>query len=106
MAQVETASGPVEADSLGITLMHEHVFVLNEEERQNYPADWDEDQRVDDAVAKLTALAGSSFRTIPDPTGMRGGGDIAQNQQRAAPAPPDITAATDRVPLRGVPVRR
>ncbi len=104
MAQVETASGPVEADSLGITLMHEHVFVLNEEVRQNYPADWDEDQRVDDAVAKLTALAGRGCRTIADPTVIGLGRDIARIQQVAARVPLNIIVATglytyDEVPF-------
>ena len=43
MALVETVRGPVDVGSLGTTLMHEHVFVLNEEIRENYPAGWDED---------------------------------------------------------------
>ena len=43
MAAVETVRGPVDVAGLGTTLMHEHVFVLNEEIRQNYPADWDEE---------------------------------------------------------------
>lgn len=34
--------------------MHEHVFVLSEEIRRNYPGYWDEDLRVADAAAKLT----------------------------------------------------
>jgi phosphotriesterase-related protein len=37
MAEVETVRGPIGTASLGITLMHEHVFVLNEEIRRNYP---------------------------------------------------------------------
>ncbi|MGI8493227.1 MAG: phosphotriesterase family protein, partial [Acidimicrobiales bacterium] len=37
--------------------------------QQNYPSEWgDEDARVSDAVAKLTALAGAGIRTIVDPT--------------------------------------
>src|SRR5579875_2055633 len=44
MAQVETVRGPVDAGRLGVTLMHEHVFVLNEEIRRNYPAGWDEEE--------------------------------------------------------------
>jgi len=41
MAQVETVRGPVDVDVLGTTLMHEHVFILNEEVRKNYPSGWD-----------------------------------------------------------------
>ncbi len=53
MAQVETARGPIDVARLGTTLMHEHVFVLNEEIRQNYPSDWDEEARIADAGCVL-----------------------------------------------------
>jgi phosphotriesterase-related protein len=76
MAVVETVRGPVDVDSLGLTLMHEHVFILNEEIRQNYPADWSEDDRVDDAIVKLNALAARGCRTIVDPTVVGLGRDI------------------------------
>ena len=66
------------------TLMHEHVFVLNEEVRQNYPADWDEDDRVDDAITKLNALAGRGCQTIADPTVLGLGRDIGRIQRVAA----------------------
>jgi phosphotriesterase-related protein len=51
--------------------MHEHVFVLGEEMRQNYPEypnQWDEDARVADAVAKLRECAARGIDTIVDPT--------------------------------------
>jgi phosphotriesterase-related protein len=76
MPQVETVRGPVDVDTLGQVLMHEHVFVLNEEVRQNYPASWVEDDRVDDAIAKLNALAARGCRTIVDPTVLGLGRDI------------------------------
>ena len=69
MALVETVRGPVEAAELGTTYMHEHIFVLNPDVQQNYPQEWgSEDDRVEDAVTKLTALAASGVRTIVDPT--------------------------------------
>jgi phosphotriesterase-related protein len=68
MATVSTVRGPVNLDALGATLMHEHVFVLSTEILENYPADWDEDARVDDAVAKLTELKSRGVATIVDPT--------------------------------------
>jgi len=68
MPAVQTARGPVDVKALGTTLMHEHVFVLNEEIRENYPAGWDEDARVDDAISKLDALAALGCQTIVDPT--------------------------------------
>jgi phosphotriesterase-related protein len=49
--------------------MHEHVFVLDADVQQNYPAEWgSEDARVDDAAQKLNALAAQGIRTIVDPT--------------------------------------
>ncbi len=69
MAQVQTVLGPVDSAELGRTYMHEHVFVLTPDVQQNYPEEWgDEDTRVADAVAKLTALAAQGVRTIVDPT--------------------------------------
>jgi phosphotriesterase-related protein len=48
--------------------MHEHVFVITPEVLQNYPEEWDERVRVDDAVEKLTALKAAGIDTIVDPT--------------------------------------
>lgn len=71
MPSVQTVRGPVDTADLGQVLMHEHVFVLGEEMRQNFPdfpSPWDEQVRVADAVAKLTELAGRGITTIVDPT--------------------------------------
>jgi phosphotriesterase-related protein len=73
MATVETVRGPVELDALGPTLMHEHVFVMDPEALQNYGSVWgapywDEDERVADAIEKLTAVREAGIRTIVDAT--------------------------------------
>jgi phosphotriesterase-related protein len=68
MPVVQTVRGEVDAADLGNVLMHEHVFVLGEEIRQNHPAGWDEDERVADAVAKLKDLRARGIDTIVDPT--------------------------------------
>jgi phosphotriesterase-related protein len=70
MPTVETARGPIDVSALGTTLMHEHVFVLSTEHVQNYGegAWWDEEERVTDAVEKLTELKGLGVDTIVDPT--------------------------------------
>lgn len=69
MGTVQTVNGPVEASELGATLMHEHLFVLTPDVQQNYPAEWGEESaRIDDAVAKLAALAAAGISTIVDPT--------------------------------------
>ena len=56
MLMVKTVRGQVDVSSLGQVLMHEHVFTLGTEIRQNYPDypdPWDEEARVADAVTKL-----------------------------------------------------
>jgi phosphotriesterase-related protein len=68
MTTVPTVLGTVDSADLGRTYMHEHVFVLTPDVQQNYPDEWDEEARVADAGAKLTALAAQGVRTIVDPT--------------------------------------
>ena len=68
MSQIATVRGPLDTADLGETLMHEHVFVLSPEVQQNFPTDWDEEERVADAVAKLRALREVGVRTIVDLT--------------------------------------
>jgi phosphotriesterase-related protein len=94
MALVETVRGPVDVSSLGTTLMHEHVFILNEEIRENYPGDWDETSRVDDAIAKLTALHDRGCQTIVDPTVLGLGRDIHRIRRVADGVSLNIVVAT------------
>lgn len=73
MPTVETVRGPVDADALGTTLMHEHIFILQPEALQNWahafgPSYWNEQERMDDAVAKLSAVRDAGIQTIVDPT--------------------------------------
>ena len=70
---VETVRGPVELAELGTTLMHEHVFVMAPEALQNWGhafgrCYWDEEERVADAIVKLTRLRDGGVTTIVDPT--------------------------------------
>ena len=103
MAQVETVRGPVDVDSLGSTLMHEHVFILNEEVRRNYPADWSEDDRVDDAITKLNALAARGCKTIVDPTVVGLGRDIKRIMRVADGTDLNIIVATGLYTYNEVP---
>lgn len=69
MAQVSTVRGAVGTDQLGVTLMHEHVFVLTTEILQNYPERWgDEEARITEAVARLNELKSRGVDTIVDLT--------------------------------------
>jgi phosphotriesterase-related protein len=68
MTTVNTVRGPVDSAKLGNVLMHEHVFVLSPEIEQNYPENWNERERVDDAVARLRELKAAGIDTIVDLT--------------------------------------
>jgi phosphotriesterase-related protein len=104
MGQVETVRGPIDTADLGVTLMHEHVFILNTEVRDNYPADWDEQHRTDDAVAKLEQLRGRGCATIADPTVLGLGRDIGRIQRVAARTSLNIIAATGLYTYNDVPL--
>ena len=103
MAQVETVRGPVDVSALGTTLMHEHVFVLNEEIRQNYPAEWDEEVRVAHAVSQLNKAVAGGITTIADPTVIGLGRDIGRIARVAARTAMNIIVATGVYTFHDVP---
>lgn len=99
MSDVETVRGAVPVESLGRTLMHEHVFVLDPEALQNYslaygPAYWDEDARVEDAIAKLQAVRAAGIETLVDPTVVGLGRCIPRIQRINAEVDLNIVVAT------------
>ncbi|WP_027927641.1 phosphotriesterase family protein [Amycolatopsis benzoatilytica] len=95
MTSIETVRGPVDTASLGVTLMHEHVFVLTADIQANYPEQWgDEDERVADAVAKLQRAYDAGARTIVDPTVVGLGRYIPRIQRIAEQVPLNIVVAT------------
>jgi phosphotriesterase-related protein len=96
---VDTVRGPVDVASLGPTLMHEHVFVLQPEALQNYghvwgPSYWDEDVRVADAIDKLHALRAAGIETIVDPTAPGLGRFLPRLQRINAAVDLNIVVAT------------
>jgi phosphotriesterase-related protein len=103
MAQVETVRGPVDVASLGTTLMHEHVFVLNEEIRRNYPAEFNEEARVTHAIGQLRKAAERGIDTIADPTVIGLGRDITRIKRVAEHSPVNIVVATGIYTFSEVP---
>jgi phosphotriesterase-related protein len=103
MAQVETIRGPINVASLGTTLMHEHVFVLSEEIRQNYPSGWDEDLRITHAAAQLNKATERGIGTIVDPTVIGLGRDIGRIQRLAELTDINIIVATGLYTFSDVP---
>lgn len=103
MTQVETVRGPVGVDTLGTTLMHEHVFVRNEEFLRNYPQFWDEQAQVAAAVEKLRELKDIGVDTIVDPTVLGLGRDVARVARINAEVDLNIIVATGVYTYRDVP---
>ena len=104
MGMVETLTGPVGADELGPTLMHEHVFVLNMEIEDNYPGRWDEELRVHDAVERLRAVGARGIRTIVDLTVLGLGRYIPRVKAVAEQTDVNIVAATGLYTYNDVPM--
>src|SRR5215470_6234885 len=95
MAQVHTVRGAIDSAKLGVTLMHEHVFVLDTEILQNYPEDWGAEQnRIDDAVKRLNELKSKGVDTIVDLTVIGLGRYIPRIKQIAAQTQINIVVAT------------
>lgn len=95
MPLVNTVTGPVDTADLGQVLMHEHLFVLDPEIQASFPAEWgSEEERIADAVARLTRLAGTGVRTIVDPTVLGMGRYIPRVEQIAAQVDLNIVVAT------------
>ena len=105
MTTVQTLAGPVELDQLGTTLMHEHIFVLTPDMLQNYPDGWDEEERVEDAVAQLRALKELGVDTIVDPTVVGLGRYIPRLQRIAAQVDLNIVVATGLYTYDDIPFR-
>lgn len=71
MATIETARGPISSDRLGRVLMHEHVFIISPEMKDNVPEDWGSDEtRLADAAKRLTDLKAAGIDSILDPTAL------------------------------------
>jgi phosphotriesterase-related protein len=83
--------------------MHEHVFVLNEEIRQNYPAYFDEEVRVAHAAAQLGKAAERGVATIADATVLGLGRDIERIKRVAELTTINIIVATGIYTFSEVP---
>ena len=71
MGTIETATGPIDSADLGRVLMHEHVFIISPEMKDNAPEDWGDDEtRLADAAKRLTELKDSGIDAILDPTAL------------------------------------
>jgi phosphotriesterase-related protein len=101
---VATVRGEVEAAGLGVTLMHEHLFVLDAEVRANYPETWDDEAEITHAVERLAQAYERGVRTMVDVTVLGLGRYVPRVIEVASRTPVNIVVATglytyDLVPL-------
>ena len=95
MRKIETARGAVDATALGVTLMHEHVFVLDTEIMQNYPEEWgSEDERVEGAIVRMNELKSRGVDSIVDLTVTGLGRYLPRIERIAAQTQLNILVAT------------
>ena len=95
MAKIETARGPVDSATLGVTLMHEHVFVLDAEIMQNSPEEWgSEEKRVAAAIDRLNELKARGVDSIVDLTVIGLGRYVPRIERIAAQTRLNILVAT------------
>src|SRR5947208_5664478 len=87
MANVETVTGPIDADELGTTLIHEHLVFRDEAvlaewphagtvKESEPPVNVDEEGAFEAALESARAVVEHGVKTIAEPTAMFGGRDV------------------------------
>ena len=104
MSVLNTARGPIATTQLGVTLMHEHIFILSTEIMQNYPEAWgDEERRIEDAVVRLDELASHGVHSVGDLTVIGLGRYIPRIQRIAERTKVNIIVATGIYTYNDIP---
>jgi phosphotriesterase-related protein len=91
---VHTVQGPVDAEELGLTLVHEHVRFRDEAVAEQWPGRYDEQLELDAALLAVNAAKDRGVRTIVDPTAMFGGRDVNFMKRVAQETGVQIVACT------------
>jgi len=102
---LNTARGAIDTADLGVTLMHEHVFILSPDITANYPEVWgDEAQREADAITRLNELKSRGVDSIVDLTVIGMGRYIPRVARVAAATEINIVVATGVYTYNDVPM--
>jgi phosphotriesterase-related protein len=101
---IETLRGPVDVEDIGTTLMHEHVFVLFQDLMLDNPQGWDEEDAVERAVERLTAVKDRGVDTIVDLTVLGLGRCVPRLKIVADRVDINIVAATGYYTWDGLPL--
>jgi phosphotriesterase-related protein len=102
---LNTARGAIDTADLGVTLMHEHVFILSPDITANYPEVWgDEAQREADAITRLNELKSRGVDSMVDLTVIGMGRYIPRVARVAAATEINIVVATGVYTYNDVPM--
>ena len=92
---IETFTGPVAGEHVGMTLIHEHVFAMQPELDVNLPhPEWHEEEAIETAVAGFNRLYELGVRTVVDLTVPGLGRDVGRVRRVAERVAVRIVAAT------------
>jgi len=94
MPTVETVQGAIEADELGLVLVHEHVRFRDEAVAAEWPDRYDEQLELDAALLAVSSAKAKGVQTIVDPTAMFGGRDVSFMKRVAEETGVRIVACT------------
>ena len=83
MATVQGVGGPIEAEDLGPTLIHEHFRGRDEAVAAQWPHLYDEEQEWRDSIEMARAVMGHGVKTIVEPTAMLLGRNVPLLQRIA-----------------------
>lgn len=105
MPQLNTAHGEIDTANLGVTLMHEHVFIESPDITANYPEVWgDEAKREADAISRLNELKSRGVDSIVDLTVIGMGRYIPRIARIAAQTDINIVVAAGVYTYNDVPM--
>ena len=94
MANVQGVNGPIDADDLGLTLIHEHFFSSDEAVTAQWPHARERETEHRLAIESAEAVMGHGVRTVVEPTAMLLGRDLPASIQLATETGLQIVACT------------
>jgi phosphotriesterase-related protein len=94
MAQVETVLGPIDANQLGVTLSHEHVYVFMGEDNHHYPWMFDLDATRETAIRELSEAKSGGVDSLIDLTTPDLGRDVEFVREAASESGMNVVVAT------------
>jgi phosphotriesterase-related protein len=94
MATVETVSGRIDVEELGLTLIHEHFFSSDEAVSVQWPHVRDQEREFELALESAQGVKSHGVRTVVEPTAMLLGRDVRTSRRLAEEAGLQIVACT------------